>query len=120
MAGSKNFFHDRLMLLLVSINAFLVLVSSLLLVYLLTNTTHLQGLWSEYRTNLGPIDKYHAPGSVSTYVGFIVFSVFIFVFHLLLSRRTYHIRRHFSVLVMSLGTLLIVLTAIVSTALLGL
>lgn len=120
MPGQKTFFHDRLILLLMSINAFLVLASSLLLLYQLVNATSLQSLWSEYRTNLGPIDKYFKPGGVDTYISFIIFMVLTFVFHIIIGRKVYHLRRQFAVLVMSLGTLLILLSTLVSNALLGL
>lgn len=107
-------------MLLASVNAFLVIAGGLLLVYRLNDATSDQLLWAEYRTNLGPIDKYFKLGGIDTFVGFMVFMVLIFAFHMVLGKRVYHLRRLFSVLIMAAGILLSFLAILVTNALLGL
>lgn len=103
-----------------SINAFLVIVSGLLLIYRLNDATSDQLLWAEYRTNLGPIDKYFRLGGIDTFISFMIFMVLVFTFHMVLGKRVYHIRRLFTVLITSSGILLSILAILVTNALLGL
>jgi hypothetical protein len=117
MSGTSKFFHDRVVLLLVSTNTFLTLVSSIATLIRISHV-HSQGFIGEYRANLGL--SAFKPGSASTFAGFVIFMLLILVFHTLLARRVYHLRRGFSYCVLALGTLLITLAAIVSYALLGL
>jgi hypothetical protein len=117
MAGSKKFIHDRVVLLLISTNTFLAVFSGLTLLLRLSNK-HDTGLIVEYRSNLGL--SAFKPGDASTFIGFAVFLLLVVVFHIVLAQRIYYIRRHFAQTVLALGTLLIILAAIVSNSLLGL
>ena len=117
MAGSTKYFQDRLVLLLVSINTFLVVFSSLYILLRLGNRQSASFI-IQYRGNLGL--SAFKPGDSSTFIAFILFMIAVLVFHAILSRRVYHIRRHFAVAILGLGTLLILLAAIVSNALLSL
>jgi hypothetical protein len=117
MVGSKKFIHDRVVLLLISINTFLAVFSSLTLLLRLGGKPD-AGLIVEYRSNLGL--SAFKPGDASTFIGFAVFLMLILAFHIVLSRRIYYVRRHFAHTVLALGTLLIILAAIVSNSLLGL
>lgn len=118
MAGSKKFFNDRTMLLLTAGNTLLAALSVLSIVLRLGTTTHTEGLIGEYRSNLG-LSAFH-PGDTLTFVGFILFIVLVLGYHTLLAYRVYHVRRDLTLVVMGLGTLLILLAAIVSNSLLGL
>lgn len=118
MAGSKKFFHDRIVLLLLSINVFLVIAGSLFIVLRLVSSAQLQGLIGEYRSNLG-LSEFR-PGDTTTFISFIIFMIVVLLFHIALARRTYHLRRYFSLAVMGLSTLLITLAVIISNALLSL
>jgi hypothetical protein len=113
---NTKYFHDRLILLLLSANAFLTLLTTLSVLF------RLQGggdnFIVQYRANLG-ISAFQ-PGSVGQILSFIFFALVAFAVHAVLSWRTYYIKRELSVLVLGLGTLLLLLAVIVSDALLAL
>lgn len=117
MSGTSKFFHDRVVLLLVSTNTFLTLVTSMTTL-LRVSHVHSQGFIAEYRANLGL--SAFKPGSASTFAGFVVFALLILVFHTVLARKVYHLRHQFAYCVLAMGTLLILMAMIVSYALLGL
>lgn len=111
----KNYFHDRLVLLLLSINAFFVLLGSLLILLKLDGgreTTYI----IQYRSNLG-LSAYKS-GGMSAFLGFVAFFVFIFAFHSILSAKMYTGHRQFAISVLLMGLLLLILGIIVSNALL--
>lgn len=70
----------------------------------------------EYRPNLG-LSAYTYDSSSLPYISFIVFSFMVATIHLLLSIKVYLIRRHYAVVVLGMGLLLLVLTIIVSNSL---
>jgi hypothetical protein len=113
---STKYFHDRLVLLLLSANAFLMVLTALSVLF------RLQGGGDsyivQYRANLG-ISAFQ-PGSVNQIISFVIFAVIVFAAHAVLSWRTYPIKRELSVLVLALGTLLLLLSVIISDALLAL
>ena len=109
----KSYFHDRLVLLLLSINTFVTLLGSLLIVLRLG---HSESHIVQFRSNLG-LDAY-TKGTSTPLLGFIVFSFFVLIFHLFISMRVWHLRRHFAVAILGLGTILLVISLIVSNALL--
>lgn len=112
----KTYFHDRAVLFLLTVNTFIVVASSLAIILRLTggNAVH----YGQYRSNQG-LNGY-IPGDNSVFVQFIVFSILVLAFHTVLSVRVYPIHRHFSRSILALGLLLLLITAIVSNALLGL
>jgi len=111
----KNYFRDRMVLLLVSSNTFLAVLNSIL-VLLRLDTSRPDGYIVEYRANLG-LSAFKS-GGPGVFLGLIAFSLFVLVFHTILSMRVYPIRRHFSIAILSLGLLLLTLSLIVSNALL--
>jgi cytochrome c biogenesis protein CcdA len=111
----KKYFQDRMVLLLLSVNAFITLLSSILILLRLDNGRS-DGYIIQYRSNLG-LSAYKA-GAATTFIAFILFSILVLVFHTVLSMRVYHVRRHFAVAVLGMGLLLLVLGLIVSNALL--
>lgn len=111
----KNYFHDRTVLLLLSINAFLALLGSVL-VLLQLDSSRPDGYIIQYRANLG-LSAFKS-GDSSTLLSFIAFSMLVFAFHTILSMRTYLIRKNFSIAVLAMGLLLLLLSIIVSNALL--
>jgi len=115
MSAEQKYFHDRLILLLLSVSAFLVILGSLLILLRLDSGRN-EGYIIQYRTNLG-ITAYKA-GNVSELVGFAVFLVVVLVINTLMSMRVYDVHRQYSITILSLGLLLIVLAFIVSNALL--
>jgi len=114
MTIPKQYLHDRLILLLGSINAFLTFLL-IVLTLVRVDTSHSSYI-VQYRANVA-IDAFKS-GSSSELYGFIAFGLLVFVLHTVISLRTYLIHRHLAVIVLGLGTLLLLLTIIVSNALL--
>lgn len=115
MATPKKYFHDRFVLLLLSINAFLAIAGSMLI--LLRVETDSASIYAvQYRSRLG-LDAFTS-GTAGEIISFAVFSVLIFAFHALLSKKAFPIKRHFALVVLGMGTLLLVLSIVISNALL--
>lgn len=110
----KNYFHDRLVLLLISISMFLTVFTSILILFRLQNGNN-EGLIGQYHSNLG-LSAFE-PGSRGTYLSFIIFGIIVVVLHLVLSMRMYHRRRDFSIAILWMALFLEVLLLIVSNAL---
>ena len=110
----KQYLHDRLILLLGSVNAFLLL-ALLLSVLLRVDSAHTSFI-VQYRANL-PIDAFKSGASSELY-SFALFGVLVFAFHVVLSLRAFLIHRQLAVAIMGLGTLLLGMALIVSNALL--
>lgn len=115
MASHKKYFHDHFVLLLLSVNAFLAVAGSILILLRL-GTGHGTGYIVQYRASLG-ISAFKT-GGVSDLLSFIAFALLILVIHLVLSMRSYQIHRQLAITVLSLGILLLTLTIIISNALL--
>lgn len=111
----KNYFHDRVVLLLITINIFLTLLSGILVILNL-DFNRPDGYVVEYRANLG-LSAYKA-GSSLILLSFIGFAVAVTVLHTLLSIKMYTHRRNFSIAMLGLGLLLLIVTLFVSNALL--
>ena len=116
MVGATKYFHDRLVLLLLSTNAFLTLLTVLSVLFRLQGGS--DSFIVQYRSNLGT--GAFEPGSVDQILTFIAYALVVFTIHTVLSWRAYAIRRELSVLILALGTLLLVLCVIISDALLAL
>lgn len=115
MDHPTKYFHDRLVLLLISVNAFLALITTVLILLRL-DTGNSSDYFIQYRANLG-LDAYTV-GSFTSLLGFILFAIFVLGFHTLVSFRVYDLRRNLAVSMLAFGTLLLSLTVIVSNALL--
>jgi hypothetical protein len=114
MQTPKKYFHDRIVLLFLTVNTFLALLCGVLVLLRLDNRVN--GYIVQYRVNLG-INAFKT-GSVSELIAFIVFALTVLILHTVLSMKTYDIHRQFAVGILSLGTLLITLSIIISNALL--
>jgi hypothetical protein len=114
---SKNYFHDHTVLLLLSTNVFLAVAGSILTLVRLT-TSHGTGFIVQYRSNLG-INAYKT-GDAIEIISFVAFAIIALVIHTTLSLRTYKIHRQLSLVILGLGTLLLLLSIIISNALLSL
>ena len=117
MATPKKFFHDHWVLLLLSINAFLTLALTVL-VLLRLGSSHSTGYIVQYRPNLG-IGAFRT-GSVAELFSFIGFGFLVLIIHSVLARRAYHVRRQVSLAILSLGVLLLLFAIIIANALLTL
>jgi len=118
MATPKKYFHDHLVLLLLSINVFLALAGSIFVLARLS-TSHGNGFIVQCRdcSNPAAINKF-TTGSVIDILGFVAFALLVLAIHVTLSLRVYRIHRQLAIAVLGLGILLLVLTAIISNALL--
>lgn len=114
----KKYFYDKTILLLASILAFLLVATLVTIALRLGSGQGGADFFTEYRSNAG-ISAFRT-GDIVAIVSFIVFAVVTFVISLLLSIRTYLIKREVSFAVLVFGILLLLLTAIVSNALLAL
>lgn len=112
---AKRYLHDRLVLLLVSVNAFLAILTSIWILFHL-DPGRTNGYIVEYRVNRG-LSAFKT-GSTGDILAFVFFVAFILVFNTILSRQVYHIRRYFAIAILGMTTLLLVLALIVSNALL--
>jgi hypothetical protein len=115
MAIPKKYFHDRMVLLLFSANVSLVILG-IMLILLKIDPGRSDGYIVQYRANLG-ISAYQA-GGITAILSFIGFLLIVLVLHTSLSMRVYHLRRYISVAILGLGALLLVLSLVVSNALL--
>lgn len=116
MTHLKAFFHDRIVLFLLTINSFLALVTigSILLRLGGGKETYIQS----YRSNLG-ISSLTA-GGVSDMLSFVFFAVVLLPIHVFLAIRFYVVRKTSAWIVMALTTFLLLLNIIVANALLNL
>ena len=115
MATSKKYFHDHVVLLLLSLQAFLAVAGSIFILLRL-GSSHSTNYIVQYRSSLG-IDRFQK-GSVKELLAFIGFSLIVMVVHTVLSMRTYKIHKHLSAGILAMGILLLILSIIVSNALL--
>lgn len=115
MTIPKKYLHDRLILLLISINAFLAFLTTLWILFKL-DSGRTSGYIVQYRGNLG-ISALKT-GEAAELVAFILFAVMVLVLHVVLSIKAYPIRRQVSVIILGAGVLLLLLAFIVSNALL--
>lgn len=113
----KQYFHDHLVMLLLSVNAFLAIASSIFILVRL-NASHGTSYIVQYRPSLGA-DAFKT-GSLLDLVSFIVFAGLVALIHGVLSHRAYPIHRQLSITILSLGLLLLALVAVVANALLTL
>lgn len=114
MTISKKYFHDRLVLLGLSLNVFIVFVTLLFLVFRIGGGH--SGYIVQYRQNLGG-DAFTA-GTVVQILSFGLFSVLVFCIGLVLSARMYEVHRQLAIVVQAMTTLLLVFSLIVGNALL--
>ncbi len=115
MEISQKYLHDRIVLLLLTINGFLVLLGTVLILLKLSSG---QGgnYITQYRPNLG-ISAYTA-GKQSDFLAFIFFGLVTFGLGVALSAKIFGRHRSYALAILGFGTLLSVLTVIVSNALL--
>ncbi len=114
MTIPKQYLHDRLLLLIGSINVFLTFLLTFL-TFLRLDTSH-NSYIVEYRSNAA-INAFKSGSSAELY-SFILFGFIVLIFHLLISFRAYLIHRQLAVIILGMGTLLLILAIIVSNALL--
>ncbi len=115
MATTKRYIHDRLVLLLLTANTFFAVLTGIMILLRL-DSSRSQGYIVGYRPSLG-LSAYYKGDSLGL-LSFAVFSLLVLVFHTILSVRVYQVRRHFAIAILGLGLLLILMSLIISNALL--
>jgi hypothetical protein len=115
MATPKQYFHDHFVLLLLSINAFLAVAGSILILVRLS-TSHGTGYIVQYRASPGIND--FKTGGVVELLSFVAFAALVMATQTVLSLNAYKVHRQLAIFILGLGILLLVLTIIVSNALL--
>jgi hypothetical protein len=115
MAIQKKYFHDHFVLLLLSINVFLT-AAGIIFILVRLSTSHGNSYIVQYRPSLG-INSYQT-GSVLELISFTAFAALIMAINSVLSYRVYKIHRQLAVAILSLGLVLLLLTIIISNALL--
>jgi hypothetical protein len=118
MAISQKYFHDHLVMLLLSVNAFLAIGGSLFILVSLS-TGHSNGYIVQCRDCSNPeaVNRF-TNGTVVSLLSFIAFAALVLISHTALSLRAYKIHRQLAIAILALGILLLALTVIVSNALL--
>jgi len=117
MTIPSRYFHNRSILLLLIINTILVVTGCLLILFRLDSNTTTNYI-IEYRANLG-IGEYEI-GSAFDIAAFVFFLLINFALCILISIRTFAVRKHVAVMVLAISSLLSLLTIIVSNALMAL
>lgn len=115
VSNPQKYFHDRLVLLLVSISTFLTLLGSVLILLKIDSGRN-EGYIVEYRQNLG-ISAFKT-GEATGIISFVLFMLLMLIVHTSLSYKVYKLHRQLSVIVLGLGILLLILSIIISNALL--
>lgn len=111
----KHYFHDKTILVLLSLNLILFLFAALFVLLRIDpaeGTTHI----IQYRSNLG-IGAFKT-GSLFELQMFALFALVQFVFSTVLSIRLFVHRRHLAVGILGLTTFVLLLTPVVADALL--
>jgi len=113
-----KYFHDRLVLLLLSVNIFLALAVSVFTILQLS-ARHTNDYIVQCRdcSNIAYVGRF-THGGIGELLSFVVFALLVLAVHTALSLRTYQINRQLSVTILALGMLLLVIAGIVSNALL--
>lgn len=114
----KKYIHDKIVLLLVSISTFLAFLCIALVLLRAGIGQGNDGYIVQYRANLGL--SAFTKDSVVPILSFAFFVLATLVINVVLSIRTYPLRRSLSLTVLALGSLVLLLAIIVSNALLAL
>lgn len=116
MSTTRKFFHDRLVLFLLTLNTFLSVMCLLTVVFRLGDTA---GLYiSRYQPNLGITDA-STTGGVTDVLAFPVFAFIVLISFSTFGLKLYAIRKHYAWMFMSLATLILVLSLVISYRLLS-
>lgn len=114
----KKYLHDKFVLLLVSTSFFFTFLCVALILLRAGIGQGVDGYIVEYRANLG-LSAFQK-GSIIPIFSFVLFVLVTLVINILLSIRTYALRRTLSLTILGLGVLISLLSVIVSNALLAL
>jgi hypothetical protein len=115
MPSSHKFFQDKIILLLIGLNFFLVCATVFVIISRIIANSGSSYI-SQYRGDVG-IGAF-TTGSILDFIYFIIFAILVVAFHFSLSLKTYPIRRQLSVVILLMSVFLLIITMIVSNSLL--
>ncbi len=115
MNNKNKFFHDRVVLLLLSFNTLISLSAGLIILLKLINLPSDYYPFVQGRFPSG--QKIYSTGSVASLYSLVIFILLMLLFNSFLSYKTYPYKKNFSLVVLSLSLLLVVLTYLVSQSL---
>lgn len=114
--NSKNkFFHDRVILLLLSFNVLVSLSASLIILLKLINLP--TGYYPFVQGRFPAGQKIYSTGSIASLYSFVIFILLMLVINSFFSYKTYPHKKGFSTIVLCSSLLLVVLTYLVSQSL---
>ncbi|HUY53515.1 MAG TPA: hypothetical protein VMV24_03015 [Candidatus Dormibacteraeota bacterium] len=111
----NKYFHDRVILLLLSFNTLVSILSSLIILLKLINLPTDYYPFVQGRFPAG--QKIYNTGSVVSLYSFVVFILLMLIINSILSHRAYPYKKDFSIIILSLNLLLVALTYLVSQSL---
>ena len=119
MAIKKQFLEDRTALLMVSANSFLLLASSVLVLLKLNSGRDTSSYIIQCRdcSNTYDLNRF-TNGTVTQILSFIAFGVMVYAFGLVLSYRTFMVKRELAYVILSLTTVLLLFSSVVVYSLL--
>jgi len=117
MPTKKTYFRDYLVILLITINLFIFIVTEILLLFRLSSGTA-NTFIVQYRPSLG-ISAYKT-GSINDIISFAVFAFLVLAIGIVLSYKTYNISRQLTVAIVGMSILLELLNLIINNSLLAL
>jgi hypothetical protein len=115
MINKNKFFHDRIILLLLSFNVLVSLSAGLVILLKLINLP--SGYYPFVQGRFPSGQKIYSTGSITSLYSLVLFILFILLFNSFLSYKTYPYKKNFSITVLSLSLLLVALTFLVSQSL---
>lgn len=118
MANHKTFFRDQTALLLVSGNAFLTFLLIIFVWLKISAGGMNSNYFISYRPSLGIGARQE--GTVWDILSFVAFSVVVLVLGVVLSYKTYHIKRDLSITILALTLPLLIFLLVVAYLLLAL
>lgn len=114
----KRYLYDKTVLALLSVQLFLVITVIINIILRITSGQGVSDYFVEYRSTEG-IGAF-SPGGVWGILSFVVFVLMTLFISVILSLRTFVIKRQLCITILSFGVLLCLIAGIVSNALLAL
>ena len=116
---SKKYIQDKIILLLLSINTFLVLMWTVITALRLAGSSGTDNYFVQYRPGTGGIAQYQQ-GGIFDVLSFVIFMWVALGFVVFLSAKAHFMKRELALMVLGFGILLSLFTMIVSNSLLKL
>lgn len=114
----KKYIHDKIILVLMSINVFFATISSVIILLRLSGGRESAGYFVQYRFSHDVIG--FSTGTVFDVLGFLLYAFVVLAFVFLLSVRAYSMRRELAYVILSMGAFMLILNTIISNGLLKL